>query len=558
MLPSAVGASAERLEEPDNPLLRKERGAFFTPARMSGFLVDWAVRGPADRVLEPSCGEASFLLPAAARLRSIGATCAQQLHGVEVHAASAAKARKLVEGAGVPVNVRCSDFFDVEPDPTFDVVVGNPPYIRYQQFAGDGRAKSLRAALAAGVRLTRLASSWAAFTVHASRFLKPSGRLGLVLPAELLTVNYAAPVRRFLLKNFAKVRLVMFEKLVFPGVLEEVVLLMAEGFGGAEHFEVFQATDLDDLGTMKAKDWSGFTPEGGGKWTGALLPGDAFSVYRSVVESPAFSTLSDWGETSLGAVTGNNNFFALSAERVRELGIAPGDLCKISPPGSRHLRGLMFSEAAWEAAARDGSPCYLFYPKDKPSAGTLRYIEHGEKLMVHRAYKCEVRSPWWRVPLVGVPDLLMTYMDQQRPRLVTNEAGVAYLNSLYGVTLRQGLKQLGGDLLPVASLNSATLLGSEVVGRSYGGGMLKLEPKEADVLPLPSPDLLRKVGSKLRALRPQLAVALRNGRLHEAAAEVDKIVLADVSNDVLGALRSARELLFARRTTRGKGNRGTS
>jgi len=294
---AAVGASAERLEVHDNPTLRKERGAFFTPARISSFLVEWAVRGSADRVLEPSCGEASFLLPAATRLRSLGASCAQQLHGVDMHAASVAKARKLVEGAGFPVNVRCSDFFDVEPDPTFDVVVGNPPYIRYQQFAGDDRAKSLRAALAAGVRLTRLASSWAAFTVHASRFLKPGGRLGLVLPAELLTVNYAAPVRRFLLKNFAKVRLVMFEELVFPGVLEEVVLLMAEGFGSAQHFEVFQATDLDDLRTIKGKDWSGFTPEGGGKWTGALLPGDAFSVYRSVVESPSFSTLLDWGET---------------------------------------------------------------------------------------------------------------------------------------------------------------------------------------------------------------------------------------------------------------------
>jgi adenine-specific DNA-methyltransferase len=550
-----VGASAERHEVHDNPTLRKERGAFFTPARISAFLVDWAVRGAADRVLEPSCGEASFLLPAAKRLRSLGATCAQQLHGVELHAASAAKARKLVEGAGFPVNVRCSDFFDVEPDPTFDVVVGNPPYIRYQQFSGDDRAKSLRAAFAAGVRLTRLASSWAAFTVHASRFLKPGGRLGLVLPAELLTVNYAAPVRRFLLKNFAKVRLVMFEELVFPGVLEEVVLLMAEGFGSAHHFEVFQATDLDDLAAIKGKDWSGFTPEGGGKWTGALLPGDAFSVYRSVVESPSFSTLLDWGETSLGAVTGNNRFFALSTARVRELGISDGDLRKISPPGSRHLRGLMFSEAAWEAAASEGSPCYLFYPKDKPSSGALRYIEQGEKQKVQRAYKCEMRDPWWRVPLVDVPDLLMTYMDQHRPRLVTNEAGVAHLNSLYGVTLHHGLKQLGADLLPLASLNSATLLGAEVVGRSYGGGMLKLEPKEADVMPVPSPDLLRKVGDKLRALRPQLGQLLRNGKLHEAAAEVDKIVLADVSKDVLGSLRSARELLYARRTTRGKGNR---
>ena len=46
--------------------------------------------------------------------------------------------------------------------------------------------------------------------MHAALFLRTGGRLGLVLPAELLTVNYAAEVRKFLTERFAKVRLVLF------------------------------------------------------------------------------------------------------------------------------------------------------------------------------------------------------------------------------------------------------------------------------------------------------------------------------------------------------------
>ena len=120
--------------------------------------------------------------------------------------------------------------------------MGNPPYVRYQDFSGVARSRSREAALRAGVPLTGLASSWAAFTVHAALFLKTGGRLGLVLPAELLTVNYAAEVRRFLMERFARVRLVLFTERVFPGVLEEVVLLLADGYeqGPADHCELHQ------------------------------------------------------------------------------------------------------------------------------------------------------------------------------------------------------------------------------------------------------------------------------------------------------------------------------
>ncbi len=89
--------------------------------------------------------------------------------------------------------------------------------MRYEDFSGKARSRSRSAALRAGVILTGLASSWAAFTVHSALFLKPGGRLGLVLPAELLSVNYAAEVRRFLLERFAAVDLVMFTERIFPG-----------------------------------------------------------------------------------------------------------------------------------------------------------------------------------------------------------------------------------------------------------------------------------------------------------------------------------------------------
>ena len=48
--------------EVDAPALRKARGAYFTPPEITQFIAGWAVRSATDIVLEPSCGEAGFLL----------------------------------------------------------------------------------------------------------------------------------------------------------------------------------------------------------------------------------------------------------------------------------------------------------------------------------------------------------------------------------------------------------------------------------------------------------------------------------------------------------------
>jgi adenine-specific DNA-methyltransferase len=541
---------------------RKARGAFFTPPDISRFMTDWAVRTPDDSVLEPSCGEAAFLLPAAVRLKQLGAlemALGSQLHGQDIHRASVAEAGRLLAKQGFNATLEVGDFFERAPEPLYDAVIGNPPYVRYQNFAGESRTVALEAALRQGVRLNQLASSWAAFTVHAAAFLKRDGRLALVLPAELLAVKYAAQVRRYLLSRFASVRLVLFENLVFPGVLEEVVLLLAEGHGGAQRFEVYQARNAEELRNVVAANWTEFTPRGDEKWTGALLPSEAFALYDDTLTSDAFEVMLDWGETYLGAVTGNNDYFTLTRTQVKKLKLPQNELVRISPPGARHLRGLTLSDHGWEALAAADERCYLFAPPASPSKAALRYIASGEEKGVHEAYKCQVRDPWWQVPLVERPDLLFTYMNHDRPRLVRNGAGVHLLNSLYGVQLHAQRRALGQELLPLASLNSMTLLGAEIVGRSYGGGLLKHEPTEADRLPLPSFEVLEAVAPRLRLLQPQIGALLRRNDITPAVDIIDKLILREhmgLTEAKLQDIRRARETLQQRRMTRGRGQNG--
>jgi adenine-specific DNA methylase len=544
---------------PDTAELRKARGAFFTPDAIAEFVTRWAVRSASDLVLEPSCGEAAFLTQAVGRLRQLQAAegaldIAPRVDGVEIHHASATQADRIVRGAGGEPNIVTSDFFLVEPKPTYTAVIGNPPYIRYQDFAGEARARSREAALRAGINISGLASSWAAFTVHSALMLQKGGRLGLVIPAELLSVNYAAEVRRFLLARFTRVDLVLFTERVFPEVQEDVVLLLADGFdeGSTGHASIYQAQNAAALSeTLAVTTWTPADPAD--KWTPSLLSPTALTVYGSLLHDGDFTPLETWGDTTLGMVTGNNKYFSISPQKAVDLGLAASDLLKLSPPGSSHLRGLTFGTEAWKALGAKGSATYLFRPGEEPSEAARAYIDAGEATSVHTAYKCRVRKTWWQVPLVKPADLFLTYMNADTPRITTNGAKALHLNSVHGIYLQPQHRELGRKLLPVAALTSMTLVGAETVGRAYGGGMLKIEPREADRLPVPSPAVVASASDALVAIRPQLATRLRYGRLVEAAKLVDDVLLVGelgMKRSDVKALRDAHAELSARRTAR--------
>lgn len=533
----------------DTAATRKARGAFFTPPQITRYLADWAVRAPDDAVFEPSAGDAAFLVAATERLRRLGAEH-PELDGVEIHPASVATARRRVTEAGGRARVRTADFFDIAPTPTYSAVLGNPPYIRYQDFRGSQRAQSRRAALKAGVTLSALASSWAAFTVHAALFLRPGGRMALVLPAELLSVNYAAAVRKFLFDRFASVELVMFDEQVFPGAEADVVLLLADGFGAGPsgHAVIHRARNAEALTSeLVQRHWSPVDPAD--KWVSGLIGNRPVEILHGLRDDGRFSTLEEWGDTTLGMVTGNNGFFALSPARVSELRLRPADLLTLSPPGSGHLRGLTLSTHQLAALGADGRSVHLFRPTGRLSAPAQRYIDAGHAAGVHLAYKCRVRTPWYLVPLVKPADLLLTCMNADTPRLVTNRAAAHHLNSVHGVYLRDEVAALGRDLLPLAALNSVTVLHAEMVGRAYGGGVLKIEPREADRWLVPAPELIAARATELRAARRTVGALLARGELLDAVGVIDDAL--DLATD-LESVQAARHSLASRRAVRSR------
>ena len=117
------------------------------------FLARWAIHGnPGASVLDPTCGEGVFQLAAARELRALGTAEARlddQVHGVDLHEGSLTETSKFLEAEGLGANFFVGDFFELAPPGElfssigpFDAVIGNPPFVRYQQHIGEARRLS--------------------------------------------------------------------------------------------------------------------------------------------------------------------------------------------------------------------------------------------------------------------------------------------------------------------------------------------------------------------------------------------------------------------------------
>lgn len=557
-----------RAVDSDHPTARKSRGAFFTPPAIAEYLAAWAVdEDPDARILDPTCGESVFLHAAARELVAAGMEnrrMKNQLFGVDTEAESIARSRRALSADGYSAAFAVGDFFEIPAPnqigctlPAMDAIIGNPPYIRYQEHAGVARKRSRAAALAQGVRLSGLASSWAALLVHACSFLKQDGRLAMVLPAELLTVGYAEPVRKWLRRRFAAVHLVMFERLQFEDASERVLLVIARGSGGCNAFSLLPVEDASDLESLKLFGPAHFSvaPAEAGKWSDLLLSTEQRQIFKRVIDEHCVG-LGSYGSIELGSVTGANSFFTLSEETRREFRLTEKQLVRISPPGTRHLKGLSFTGRDWNALRECGEAVWLLRPPISDRTKSLRdYLARGEAEEVPSAYKCRIREPWWRPPSVSPPDLFFTYMSHRYPRLVRNAARVSFLNSMHGLRLEGHAPRETASMLPLLCLNSATMLGAEIFGRSYGGGVLKMEPGEAAELPVPAPGVLTRAAAELRDDRVRLERQLRGRGWTSVVERVDEVLLRGVcglSDVEVLALRSAAATLRKRRMRPGQ------
>jgi adenine-specific DNA-methyltransferase len=141
-------------------------GQIFTPRA----IVDCMIRlvRNTGRVLEPACGDGVFLKHFPGAL------------GIEIDPRCA------------PPEAEVMNFFELPRDELFDTIIGNPPYVRYQDISPGTRR------LAGESVLDKRANLYLFFVEKCLRHLEPDGELIFITPRDLLKATSALPLNRAL------------------------------------------------------------------------------------------------------------------------------------------------------------------------------------------------------------------------------------------------------------------------------------------------------------------------------------------------------------------------
>lgn len=529
----------------------KLRGGYYTPDKISEFISEWAIRTPSDSVLEPSCGDGSFLSAITKRFSDFGATAEQikkNVIGVELDSAEAEKS------AQYGTTVVCKDFFtyyreNIEEQAQFDAIVGNPPFIRYQHFTEEYRKIAFALMNKHGFHPNRLTNIWLPFLMLSCEALKSNGRVGMVIPAELFQVDYAAEARQYLSAFFDKLTIITFKRLVFDDIQQEVVLLLGEKGCDKHGIRVVELNDIADLIAQgqKCLENSEFKEldHSKDKWIKYYLSNEELNLLKRLNSDTRISNAADLFEVNVGLVSGENDFFVMNRATVDEFNLHDSVVPIVSR--SEQLKGVRLTNKDYDNLISLGKKVYFFAPgdveDDELTNEQRNYIQWGEEKGYNKNYKCRIRAKWYHVPQTWCADAFLIRQAHLYPRMILNEKKALVTDTLHKVRFLNGIE---GKYVAAAFLNTYTFALSETIGRSYGGGVLTFEPGEMRRIRVPMKMADQLDLSKIDSWQ-------RQGEIDKILDYTDSILLhkgLNLTEHEVSLLHSIWEKMCGRRMTR--------
>lgn len=498
-----------------NQTEQKLLGAYYTPDSLVDFILRWTIdSATVQQVLEPSAGNGRFL----SRINSINPKT--KIIAIEINEE---ESKKIPKSLDCDVEVINDDFYSYyehnHKQQSFDVVIGNPPYIRYQFLTELQREFQSDILENNGLRANKLINSWVAFSIASLEMLKPGGKFAFVLPTDLLQVSYAKQLRQYFKNVFSELNIVTFKNLIFENIQQDILVVMGvkkKSKNESIKLRTIHIDDTSELGRdVDSYEFDHYTDFDKEKWSSLNLNNFVRKYYD--FELPQHTLpITNFMKIEVGVTTGNNKYFVVNEqtktvfsldEYCRPLLGRSVDTFGITYTGVDLARNSDLNKNTW----------ILDFNNKELNEGAKEYIQLGEENKENTGYKLRIRNKWYEVPSIWVPDAFVLRRIGKYPKLIKNSIGATSTDTFHRAKLlEKSIYDI--DTLLFLFYSSASLLSLELEGRVFGGGALELLPGDFPNVRLPIIDSLRNTGELIEELDERMR---KNDDIYEIVKWVD-------------------------------------
>jgi hypothetical protein len=499
------------------------------------------------------------------------------IHPFPAHLTAMGLSMKNVRAPSTNLNVIVKDFFQVRPQqkivlpyqvktatgeikrkitiPEVDAVVGNPPYTRWKEIPEitqkwiktvlkkDIPSYSLMPRLAQGVE----PGIYVYWIMHATKFLKEGGRLGMIISNLWLQTDYGSSFGQFLLDHYKIKAIIDFTLRLFTALISTCIILLEKEDneeernnnnvvfvhipGNVENIDVNEILETIEKKTsekfyvkvIKQKD---IPREKGKKWVSVFFKTEG----EEIPASPLFIKLSDLFDVSRGNTewsiyalshgkrpdVGASEFVYLSPSKLNEFNLSSYAYPNVNLEealiwpaitSARQVNFFTFNEDDWKKMLTNDEKCYMFIghkPRSKLPKEVKEYIRWGETECRTRiresrgggrlaseteSAKIRAKNPnlfygWYDLGGVRESPIFAIYQARYKTRFVRSYFNVAMYHGLISLIPKEKLTEKQLKAL-LAYLNSSfTQYYIESHGRYIAKGPIALEVSVAEEMPI--------------------------------------------------------------------------
>ena len=432
----------------------KNNGIFYTPEHVATLLASQAISGREISIFDPACGNGILLTEALRVSKRLSGKRGLHLVGCD---------RFKQKNLDHNINFIHSDFFKLNTNEQFDLILTNPPYIQSARIDSKIRNRYYTR-YAQPLGLSSNLDLWVYFLIKCTAHLKKGGAIAAVLPWSFLEAEYAQNVRKWIAENFARIHVMVLQGAHFKDTVKRVLLVWMQEYSvSAKSIKLGHADNCDKKPSFKdlpREIWNsknamvGLNPE-----TGDIV---------DKLQKAGFRPLKEYANVTIGVVTGANKYFIRSKEDAARLGFSDNETLRI-----------LTSVKDLRQAAGQGSSDKVLIQFNKMSKKRKDYLLRGSRLGLNKRVHCMRRKKqtglWYKINPGPIPDAFFSYRVSTIPHLIQNPDSFRCTNALHAVTFKK-ISENEKKWIQLSLLSLFGQLSLEMRGRHYGNGIIKIEP----------------------------------------------------------------------------------